>query len=85
MLASSTSGSGAILGIEDDCENQAIIDGLIKSQMNDTCSLNLIPTNKMAQMIERYVSSNETHGLETFVDHEIFRKSYHEIRRSIIE
>ena len=36
-------------------------------------------------MIEHYVQSNETHGLETFIDHEIFRKSYHELLRSLIE
>lgn len=53
--------------------------------MNELCSLKLIPTNKIAQMIEHYVQSNETHGLETFIDHEIFRKSYHELRRSLIE
>lgn len=53
--------------------------------MNDLCSLKLIPTNKIAQIIERYVTSNEVHGLETFIDHEVFRKSYHEVRRSLIE
>lgn len=53
--------------------------------MNELCVLKLIPTNKMAQVIEHYVQSNETHGLETFIDHEIFRKSYHELRRSLIE
>ena len=53
--------------------------------MNDLCSLKLVPTNKLANVIERYVQSNETHGLETFIDHEVFRKSYHEVRRSMIE
>jgi hypothetical protein len=53
--------------------------------MKELCTLNLIPTSKVANVIERYVTSNEAHGIETFVDHEIFRKSYHEIRRSLIE
>lgn len=61
------------------------MDKIIKLKMNELCTLKLVPTNKFAQMIERYVQSNETHGLETFIDHEIFRKSYHEVRRSLIE
>ena len=39
----------------------------------------------MAQVIDKYVSHNDTHLLETFFDHEVFRKSYHEVRRSLIE
>jgi len=74
-----------LLGFDDNDENIQIMDRIIKLKMNEQCSLKLIPTNKMAQMIEHYVQSNETHGLETFIDHEIFRKSYHELRRSLIE
>lgn len=36
-------------------------------------------------MIDKYVTSNDSHALETFFDHEVFRKSYHEIRKSIID
>lgn len=61
------------------------MDRLIRTKINEVCQLSLIPSNKMAQMIDRYVVSNETHGLETFIDHEVFRRSYHEIRRSIID
>jgi hypothetical protein len=39
----------------------------------------------MQQLLEKYVTTNETHALETFFDHEVFRKSYHEVRRSLIE
>jgi len=85
LSTASSSGTGFILGFEDNDENALIIDRIIKQKMNECCSLNLIPTSKMAQMIERYVTSNESHGLETFVDHEIFRKSYHEVRRSLID
>jgi len=37
----------------------------------------------MTTMLEKYVNSNEAHGLETFFDHEVFRKSYHEVRKNI--
>ena len=39
----------------------------------------------MAAMIDKYVSSNDSHALATFFDHEVFRKSYHEIRRTLID
>jgi len=74
----------SIAGLDND-ENQVLLDKLIKMKLKETCTLNLVPVTKMAQMIERYVQSNDTHGLETFFDHEVFRKSYHEVRRSMIE
>ena len=80
-----TGGSSLLFGFEDNDENLQIMDRIIKQKMNEICQLKLVPTNKFAQMIERYVQSNETHGLETFIDHEVFRKSYHEVRRSLIE
>ena len=39
----------------------------------------------MCSMIDKFVSSNEAHALETFFDHEVFRKSYHEVRKSLID
>ena len=32
-------------------------------------------------MLEKSVNSNEAHGLETFFDHEVFRKSYQEVKK----
>ena len=66
-------------------ENKHMIDRFIKQKMKANCTLNLVPAHKMASMIDKYVSSNDSHALETFFDHEVFRKSYHEIRRSIID
>lgn len=53
--------------------------------MNEKCTLNFVPVNKMTTMLEKYVNSNDTHGLETFFDHEVFRKSYHEVRKTLID
>lgn len=39
----------------------------------------------MLNMLEKYVNSNDSHGLETFFDHEVFRKSYHEVRKTLID
>ena len=36
-------------------------------------------------MLEKSVNSNEAHALETFFDHEVFRKSYHEVRKTLIQ
>ena len=77
-------GGPSIIGMEAD-ENKHLIDRLIKKKMKDHCSLNLVPVHKMASMIDKYVSSNEAHGLETFFDHEVFRKSYHEVRRKMLD
>ena len=66
-------------------ENKRMLDMFIKKQMKEQCSLNLVPVTKMSSMIDKYVSSNEAHALETFFDHEVFRKSYHEVRRSLID
>ena len=76
-------GSG-ISGLDVD-ENKFLIDKLIRKQIKETCSLNLVSAGKMAQVIDKYVQHNDTHLLETFFDHEVFRKSYHEVRRSLIE
>ena len=53
--------------------------------MTEKCTLNFVPVAKMAHMLEKYVNSNEAHGLETFFDHEVFRKSYHEVRKSLLD
>jgi len=53
--------------------------------MQEKCTLNFVPINKMATMLDKYVNSNEAHGLETFFDHEVFRKSYHEVRKSLLD
>lgn len=53
--------------------------------MTEKCSLNFVPPTKMSVMLEKYVNSNDTHGLETFFDHEVFRKSYHEVRKTLLD
>lgn len=78
------SGGPAIIGMEAD-ENKNMIDRLIKKKMKENSTLNLVPVHKMASMIDKYVSSNDSHALATFFDHEVFRKSYHEIRRTLID
>ena len=77
-------GGPTIIGNEAD-ENKSILDGLIRKKMREKCSLNLVPGHKMAAMIDKYVSSNNSHSLEAFFDHEVFRKSYHEIVRTLID
>ena len=62
-----------------------LLERLIKKQMKELCTLNLVPLTKMSNMIEKFVGSNEAHALETFFDHEVFRKSYHEVRKSLID
>ena len=39
----------------------------------------------MAAMVEKYVNSNDVHGLETFFDHEVFRKSYLELKKLFLD
>ena len=53
--------------------------------MNEYCTLNFVPTNRMSQMVEKYVINNESHGLETFFDHEVFRAAYSEIKKSFLD
>ena len=77
-------GGPTIIGMEAD-ENKNLIDRLIKRKMRENSRLNLVPAHKMASMIDKYVTSNDSHTLETFFDHEVFRKSYHEIRRSMLD
>ena len=36
-------------------------------------------------MVEKYVATNESHGLETFFDHEVFRAAYSEIKKSMLD
>lgn len=36
-------------------------------------------------MVEKYVNNNESHGLETFFDHEVFRAAYTEIKKSFLD
>ena len=36
-------------------------------------------------MVEKYVSQNESHGLETFFDHEVFRAAYTEIKKNMLD
>lgn len=84
LPGSSINGGPTIIGLEAD-ENKMLLDRLIKRKLRENSRLNLVPTNKMAQMIDKYVTSNDSHALETFFDHEVFRKSYHEIRRSMLD
>lgn len=32
-------------------------------------------------MVDKYVNNNDVHGLETFFDLEVFRKSYFEVKK----
>ena len=62
-------GGPTIIGMEAD-ENKNLIDRLIRRKMRENSRLNLVPAHKMASMIDKYVSSNDSHALETFFDHE---------------
>ena len=45
--------------------------------------LHLVPKNKFYSILDKYVSSNETNSINDFVDHEVFKKCYIELRRYI--
>jgi len=62
-----------------------MLENILKNLMSEKCTLNFVPVPKMATMLDKYVNSNEAHGLETFFDHEVFRKSYHEIKKTLLE
>lgn len=47
-------GGPSICGMDND-ENKDFIDKLIKKQIRESCSLNLVSSSKMAQVIEKYV------------------------------
>ena len=47
-------------------------------------TLSLIPSGKMASEVEKYVNSNDLHGLTQFFDMEVFKKSYNEIKKFTI-
>lgn len=51
--------------------------------MTDKCTLNFVPVDKMATMLDKCVNSNESHALENFFDHDVFRRSYQEVKKSI--
>lgn len=53
--------------------------------MNEYCTLNFVPASRMASMVEKYVTCNEAHGLETFFDHEVFRAAYTEIKKTMLD
>ena len=39
----------------------------------------------MVAMVEKYVNTNQSHSLETFFDHEVFKATYNEIKRQFID
>ena len=51
--------------------------------MDEKCTLNFVPVTKMALMLDKCVNSNESHALETFFDHDVFRRSYQEVKKSV--
>jgi len=53
--------------------------------MNEHCTLNYVPANKMATLIDKYVSNNDVHGLELFFDMDVFKKSYYEVKKQFID
>ena len=84
ILEGDLENNSGIVGLDVD-ENAHLLDNIISKAMNEKCTLNLVPTNKMLTMLNKYVSSNDAHELETFFDHEVFRKSYHEVRKNLQE
>eukprot|EP00347_Sterkiella_histriomuscorum_P012706 403367531 len=81
-------GSTGLFGIEEE-ENQYLLQNIFKKTMKEHTArgttLGMIPSGKMATQVEKYVNSNDVHGLETFFDHEVFRKSYNEIKKQTLE
>lgn len=75
-------GTTGIVGLDVD-ENAMLLDNFLRKCMTEKCTLNFVPIPKMASMLEKYVNSNDIHELETFFDHEVFRKSYHEVRKNL--
>jgi hypothetical protein len=53
--------------------------------MNEYCTLNFVPASRMSAMVEKFVNTNESHGLETFFDHEVFRAAYSEIKKTMLD
>ena len=53
--------------------------------MNEYCTINFVPVSRMSQMVEKYVNNSDSHGLETFFDHEVFRAAYTEIKKSFLD
>ena len=51
--------------------------------MDEKCTLNFVPVTKMASMLDKCVNSNEIHALETFFDHDVFRRSYQEVKKTV--
>lgn len=51
--------------------------------MDEKCTLNFVPVQKMAVMLDKCVNSGESHALETFFDHEVFRRSYQEVKKTV--
>ena len=76
-------GSG-IVGM-DEAENQDLLSKFYRQKMNEYCTLNFVPVSRMSQMVEKYVNNSESHGLETFFDHEVFRAAYTEIKKSFLD
>ncbi len=69
----------------DELDNQLLLAKIYQSKMNEYCTLNFVPAARMSAMVDKYVNSNESHGLETFFDHEVFRAAYTEIRKNMLE
>ncbi len=53
--------------------------------MNEYCTLNFVPPSRMSAMVEKYVNTNESNGLERFFDHEVFRAAYTEIKKTMLD
>ena len=83
-IAGLENNTGGVVGLDCD-ENAQLLDNILKKIMKEKCTLNFVPVEKMANMMEKYVNSNDSHGLETFFDHEVFRKSYHEVRKLLLD
>ena len=62
-----------------------MLQNLYKQKMGEYCTLNFIPATRMAAMVEKFVSCNEAHCLETFFDHEVFRQAYTDMKKQFLE
>ena len=69
----------------DEIENQLLLSQIYKQRMNEFCTINFVSASKMAAMVENYVNQNDSHALELFFDHEVFKASYNEVKKIMLE
>lgn len=69
----------------DELENQLLLSQIYKQRMGEFCTINFVSASKMAAMVENYVNQNDSHALELFFDHEVFKAAYNEVKKTMLE